>query len=83
MKCPNCGGKTYIIDTRPSEDYEQIIRRRRACEKCKKRFTTYEARVGSLELEDIDLNIKDLKRNIKKIKDLWQQIGRYLEEVDS
>ena len=83
MNCPNCGGKTYIIDTRPSEKFAHAIWRRRLCWNCRTKFTTYEARVGSLELEYMEQNIKDLKRNIKKIKDLWQQIGRYLEEVDS
>ena len=42
MKCPFCGEEnTKVIDSRPTDD-NSSIRRRRRCEKCKKRFTTYE-----------------------------------------
>ena len=42
MKCPFCGQEdTKVIDSRPADD-NCSIRRRRQCEKCKKRFTTYE-----------------------------------------
>ena len=42
MRCPYCGNEdTKVIDSRPSEDRAEI-RRRRVCEKCERRFTTYE-----------------------------------------
>lgn len=42
MKCPYCGEEdTKVIDSRPAED-NNAIRRRRQCDKCSKRFTTYE-----------------------------------------
>ena len=42
MKCPFCGEEnTKVIDSRPSED-NTAIRRRRICDSCDKRFTTYE-----------------------------------------
>ena len=42
MKCPYCGyDKIKVIDSRPSEE-NNAIRRRRQCEECDKRFTTYE-----------------------------------------
>ncbi len=42
MKCPFCGYEnTKVIDSRPSEE-SNSIRRRRMCEECGKRFTTYE-----------------------------------------
>ncbi len=42
MKCPFCGGEdTRVIDSRPAED-NNSIRRRRVCDSCGKRFTTYE-----------------------------------------
>lgn len=42
MKCPFCGREnTKVIDSRPTED-NSSIRRRRQCDKCGKRFTTYE-----------------------------------------
>ena len=42
MKCPFCGHEnTRVIDSRPAED-NSSIRRRRVCDECDKRFTTYE-----------------------------------------
>lgn len=42
MKCPFCGHEnTRVIDSRPAED-NNSIRRRRVCDECDKRFTTYE-----------------------------------------
>ncbi len=42
MKCPYCGNSdTKVIDSRSAEE-NNSIRRRRQCEKCGKRFTTYE-----------------------------------------
>lgn len=42
MKCPYCGKTdTRVIDSRPAED-NSTIRRRRCCDECGKRFTTYE-----------------------------------------
>ncbi len=42
MLCPNCGfSESRVVDSRAAEE-GQVIRRRRECEKCKNRFTTYE-----------------------------------------
>lgn len=42
MKCPACGSDDIkVIDSRPVED-NNSIRRRRECNGCKTRFTTYE-----------------------------------------
>ncbi|HCA26977.1 MAG TPA: transcriptional regulator NrdR [Betaproteobacteria bacterium] len=42
MKCPFCGATdTQVIDSRVSEEGNSI-RRRRRCQACTKRFTTYE-----------------------------------------
>lgn len=42
MKCPFCGeDDTRVIDSRPADE-NMSIRRRRQCDKCQKRFTTYE-----------------------------------------
>ena len=42
MKCPYCGfGQDRVIDSRESREADSI-RRRRECEKCNRRFTTYE-----------------------------------------
>lgn len=42
MRCPYCNeDDTKVIDSRPADD-NCSIRRRRQCERCGKRFTTYE-----------------------------------------
>ena len=42
MKCPFCNHEnTRVIDSRPAEE-NNSIRRRRVCDECGKRFTTYE-----------------------------------------
>lgn len=42
MRCPFCSAiEDRVVDTRPS-DGDQVIRRRRECATCNKRFTTYE-----------------------------------------
>ncbi len=42
MKCPYCSVEnTRVIDSRPADD-NASIRRRRQCDSCGKRFTTYE-----------------------------------------
>lgn len=42
MKCPFCSSdNTRVIDSRPADD-NNSIRRRRLCDECAKRFTTYE-----------------------------------------
>lgn len=42
MKCPYCGTEdTRVIDSRPADEGASI-RRRRQCDACDKRFTTYE-----------------------------------------
>lgn len=60
MKCPYCGcNKTDVVETRDSEELE-TIRRRRVCEECNKRFTTYE------RIENVSLYVikKDGRREI-------------------
>ena len=49
MKCPYCAfDDSKVVDSRPSEE-GTMIRRRRECNKCNKRFTTYE-RVENIPL---------------------------------
>ena len=56
MKCPFCGeSETKVIDSRESDEQ---TRRRRECEKCSKRITTYE------KVENINLIV--LKKGGKK-----------------
>ena len=42
MRCPACGHpESKVVDSRPSDEFNSI-RRRRVCDECGKRFTTYE-----------------------------------------
>jgi transcriptional repressor NrdR len=42
MRCPFCGSnETQVTETRESDEGD-VIRRRRRCQSCEKRFTTYE-----------------------------------------
>jgi transcriptional repressor NrdR len=42
MRCPFCGhGDTQVTETRESDEGD-VVRRRRRCHQCEKRFTTYE-----------------------------------------
>ncbi|WP_045226500.1 transcriptional regulator NrdR [Methyloterricola oryzae] len=43
MRCPFCGAQdTRVIDSRLSQEGDQV-RRRRECSECRERFTTYES----------------------------------------
>ena len=58
MHCPFCAHEeTQVLDSRVSED-GRAVRRRRRCEKCDKRFTTYER----IELSMPTLVKKDCSR---------------------
>lgn len=76
MKCPYCNhDNTDVIETRESEDLT-VTRRRRACAKCEKRFTTYE-RVESVPLTVIK---KDQRREPfdreKLRRGIWRASGK-------
>ena len=74
MKCPYCGYEDLkVIDSRPADDK---TRRRRECNRCGERFTTYEAveapllmvekRDGSVQLFDKAKLINGIVSAIKK-----------------
>ena len=62
MRCPFCGERdTRVLDSRPSE---KKIRRRRECENCQKRFTTYEiVEMPLFMVEKKDGSIQPFDRN--------------------
>ena len=54
MLCPYCGADdTRVVDSRPAEG-GSTIRRRRECESCQNRFTTYERREHALVVRKRD-----------------------------
>lgn len=77
MKCPYClKPDTNVVDSREAED-QATIRRRRLCNSCGKRFTTYE-RVEGIDLKIIkkdgtkdSFDREKLKRGI--VKATWKR----------
>lgn len=59
MKC-RCGGDTFVTDSRAGE--LNTIRRRRQCESCNKRFTTYETSISPLAFQ----RWKDTQSRVKR-----------------
>lgn len=76
MKCPYCiHTDTEVIETRESEDLS-VTRRRRACSKCEKRFTTYE-RVESVPLTVIKKDERRETFDREKLKrGIWRAAGK-------
>jgi len=76
MKCPNCQNPdTKVLDSRPVDE-GNAIRRRRECEKCAFRFSTYE------EIEILDLTVvkKDERRELYSREKLERGIRRAFEK---
>lgn len=76
MKCPFCkANNSHVLESRSSDDGDEI-RRRRECEDCKKRFTTYE------RLKNISLWVtkKDGRREPFDKEKIRKGISRALEK---
>ncbi len=77
MRCPNCQFEdTKVLDSRPVDE-GSAIRRRRECEKCEFRFSTYE------EIEILDLAVvkKDGSKQIFSKEKLETGIRRPFEKL--
>lgn len=92
MKCPYCAYKdSRVVDSRPTEERESI-RRRRECESCGKRFTTYEkietipVRVikkdGNRQAYDRDKLTRGIVRSSEKRPVTTEQIENLVDEVE-
>ncbi|HOR86834.1 MAG TPA: transcriptional regulator NrdR [Bacillota bacterium] len=76
MKCPYCGFcESKVVDSRPTDE-DAAIRRRRECERCLKRFTTYE------KIEQVPLIIvkKDGRRELYQRNKIMNGILRACEK---
>ena len=93
MKCPYCNeDNTKVIDSRPAEE-NSAIRRRRQCESCGKRFTTYEKletmplmvvkKDGTSEVYDRAKIEAGILRSCHKRPVSPQQIDALIDEVES
>lgn len=93
MKCPYCGySESKVIDSRPTDEYVKI-RRRRECIKCQKRFTTYEV-IESLPLivvkkdkarEEFDRNklLKGMRHACEKRPVSTEQLENMINEIET
>jgi transcriptional repressor NrdR len=92
MRCPFCSAtEDKVVDTRPS-DNEQIIRRRRECVSCSRRFTTYERieevlplvvkKDGRREPFDRAKLMAGLKRACAKRPVAMERLEQILDEVE-
>ncbi len=71
MRCPHCGTlDTQVRDSRPSEDYT-AIRRRRSCTECGSRFTTFER----VQLRELTIVKRDGRREPFDREKLARSIG--------
>ncbi|MCI7657705.1 transcriptional regulator NrdR [Anaerotignum sp.] len=93
MKCPFCNfADTKVIDSR-AQDENSVIRRRRVCEKCGKRFTTYERvdmipitvikRDGTREIFDKAKLQNGIMKSCNKRPVTAQQIQKLVDDIEN
>jgi len=93
MKCPFCSyTESKVIDSRPTDE-GTIIRRRRECMSCEKRFTTYEKieaisvmvikRDNSRQLFDGDKLMAGLLRACEKRKVSRSQLEEVVAKIET
>ena len=93
MKCPFCNFEdTKVIDSRAQDD-NSVIRRRRVCEKCGKRFTTYERvdmipitvikRDGTREIFDKAKLQNGIMKSCNKRPVTAQQIQKLVDDIEN
>ena len=93
MKCPYCAYTTSkVLDSRPMGDND-AIRRRRQCERCNKRFTTYEQvesiplmvikRDGSRELFERNKLLGGILRSCNKRNISISQIEELVDSIEN
>ncbi len=93
MKCPFCNfADTKVIDSRAQDD-NSVIRRRRVCEQCGKRFTTYERvdmipitvikRDGTREIFDKAKLQNGIMKSCNKRPVTAQQIQKLVDDIEN
>ncbi len=93
MKCPFCGfADTKVIDSRAQEE-NSVIRRRRLCESCGKRFTTYERidtipltvikKDGTREIFDKSKLLGGIMKSCNKRSITMEQIEALVDDVEN
>ena len=92
MKCPFCNkDDTQVLESRSSEE-ESVVRRRRECNKCSKRFTTYERvketflwvikKDGKREMFDKEKIKKGITRAVEKRPVSIELVNDIVDEIE-
>ena len=92
MKCTYCGyPESKVLDSRPTEE-GTVIRRRRECIKCQRRFTTYEKvetmplmvikRDGRRQLFDIEKVRSGIIKACEKCKVSANDIDKLVQDIE-
>jgi len=92
MRCICCGyPDSKVLDSRPTEE-GTVIRRRRECPECGKRFTTYEKvelapmmvvkKDGSRQIFDIEKVRKGILKACEKCKVSAEQIDKIVSDIE-
>ena len=93
MNCPDCNNhRTGVLDTGPNAEGD-VVRRRRECQRCSFRFTTYERpewdavqvkkRDGSIEPYDQEKLRNGIVRAVEKRPITDDQVTKILETVEA
>ncbi|HJC04169.1 MAG TPA: transcriptional regulator NrdR [Candidatus Ligilactobacillus avistercoris] len=93
MKCPNCQSQSSrVVDSRPA-DSGRAIRRRRECEKCGYRFTTFERievtpllvvkKDGTRQEFNRDKVMRGIMRATEKLQISSKQITAIVDKVEA
>ena len=83
MKCPKCGasGDTKVLDSRLVQD-EKVVRRRRQCDTCSYRFTTFErVEVTSLIVTKKD-GVREPYTREKVLEGIWRACSKRAVSVE-
>ena len=92
MKCPYCGHlENRVVDSRLNKEFT-ITRRRRMCDACGRRFTTYERlevtmpmlikKDGRREAWDRDKVVEGLKKACEKRPVSMEQIDEFVDSLE-
>lgn len=92
MKCPYCGHlENRVVDSRLNKDYT-ITRRRRMCDACNRRFTTYERlevtmpmlvkKDGRREVWDRHKVVEGLQKACEKRPVSMEQIDEFVDALE-
>lgn len=73
VQCPQCNGESCVIDSRDGEDAR---RRRRKCNKCSHRYTTYEIHAKNYErMRRFRVDVRQIDSAIATLHEIREQIG--------